>query len=126
MPKADATGLAPEESADSNPPAHASSLREGWASASAPRGCLHVLHYLSPSRPNQVHFFGEVSERRPWAYNAKTARPPLPGAPNPLFCSSAVGIPLLPIQASILSHSPAPPTPSAAQTEKESDKVSEK
>src|SRR5436305_6632131 len=48
MPKADATGLAPEKSAD-HPPAHHSFVREGL-----------VSHH-------QPYFFGEVSERRPWA-----------------------------------------------------------
>jgi hypothetical protein len=46
--------------------------------------CASVLR----SEP-QAYFFGEVSERRPWATNAKTARPLLPGAPIPvlvLFC----------------------------------------
>jgi hypothetical protein len=122
MPKADATGLAPKKSADHNPPAHDSFVREG----SAPR-CFYfqALHTLSSLRQVKIkpHFFGEVSERRPWAQNAKTARPPLPGAPNPtLLCSSAVGIPLVPTQVSILSHPRAPSPLSADQAGKKSEK----
>jgi len=41
------------------------------------------------------------------------------------FCSSGVGIPLVPTQASILSHSRAPPTPPTGQTEKESEKAAQ-
>jgi hypothetical protein len=86
-------GLAPKKSADHNPPAHDSFVREGLASASAPR-CFYfqALHTLSSLRQVKIKplFFGEVSERRPWAQNPKTARLPLPGAPNPnaslLFC----------------------------------------
>ena len=38
-----------------------------------------------------------------------------------IFCSSAGGIPLVPTQASILSHSRAPSTPQASHTGKESE-----
>jgi hypothetical protein len=41
------------------------------------------------------------------------------------FCSSGVGIPLVPTQASILSHSRAPSTPPAGQIEKESEKAAQ-
>ena len=61
MPKADATGLAPEKSAEQNPP----------ALSSAPEGSL-----LCASPP---HFYGEVSERRPWAFK-RDDRPK--GVPN--------------------------------------------
>src|SRR5258708_39850761 len=48
-------GLAPEESADYNPPAHDSFVREGLASASTPR-CfyLQALHTLSHRAPERV------------------------------------------------------------------------
>jgi hypothetical protein len=48
MPKADATGLAPKKSAIHNPPA----LHECGRVV-----CVNI----------KVHFFGDVSERRPWA-----------------------------------------------------------
>jgi hypothetical protein len=52
-----------------------------------------------------AYFFGEAPERRPWAINAKIARLLLPGVPNLAFLAPLViGIPPLPIQASILSH----------------------
>src|ERR1039457_899543 len=62
MPKADATGLAPEKSAEQNPP----------ALSSAPEGSL-----LCPSASS--HFYGGVSERRPWVFKRED-RPK--GAPN--------------------------------------------
>src|ERR1035437_10778255 len=57
MPKADATGLAPEKSAEQNPPALSSGA-----------GGFCRLPAASP------HFYGGVSERRPWVLNATTAR----------------------------------------------------
>ncbi len=48
MPKADATGLAPEKSADHNPPAHDSFVREGLPSAAAPR-CFYFQPATLPS-----------------------------------------------------------------------------
>src|SRR5438876_637370 len=50
-----------------------------------------------------------------------TARPPLPGLPNRFSGSSAGGIPLVPTQASILSHSSAPSTPQTGHIGKESE-----
>jgi hypothetical protein len=70
-----------------------------------------------------AHFFGEAPKRRPWATNAKIARLLLPGVPNPAFLvPQAVGIPPLPIQASILSHPHHLPTASAAPRLREPDK----
>ena len=64
MPKADATGLAPEKSAQPDPPA-LSLVREG---------SLRVpLHNFPP------HFYGEVSGRRPWVFK-RVDRPK--GVPN--------------------------------------------
>src|ERR1017187_7620750 len=57
MPKADAMGLAPEKSAEQNPPALSSGA-----------GGFCRLPAASP------HFYGGVSERRPWVLNATTAR----------------------------------------------------
>ncbi len=68
MPKADATGLAPKKSARQNP-----RLLIG-------AGGLLCLDFLAP------HFFGGVSERRPWAFK-RDARPK--GAPNS-FCMPGV------------------------------------
>ena len=65
MPKADATGLAPEKSAQPDPPA-LSMVREG---------SLRVPQHNFP-RP---HFYGEVSERRPWVFK-RVDRPK--GVPN--------------------------------------------
>ena len=62
MPKADATGLAPEKSAQPDPPALLL-VREGS---------------LRVPRP---HFYGEVSERRPWVFK-RVDRPK--GVPNAL------------------------------------------
>jgi len=70
MPKADATGLAPKKSADHNPPAHDSFVREGCLpllllAASTFRRYTALNHRAQLEQ--QAHFFGEVSERRPWA-----------------------------------------------------------
>jgi len=66
-----------------------------------------------------AHFFGEAPERRPWDINAKIARLLFPGAPNPAFLLPlAVGIPPVPIQASILSHPHHLPTASTRHTER--------
>jgi hypothetical protein len=65
MPKADATGLAPKKSARHEP-----RLLIG-------AGGLLRLDSL------RAHFFGGVSERRPWAFKRED-RPK--GAPNALFC----------------------------------------
>jgi hypothetical protein len=70
MPKADATGLAPEKSADHNPPAQTNGVREGLPSvlllaASTFRRYTALNHRAQPEQ--QAHFFGEVSERRLWA-----------------------------------------------------------
>src|SRR5688572_3849357 len=84
MPKADATGLAPKKSADDNPPA----LRQCGRVVCVAFPPLSARHADSaPSRrlKKQAHFFGETSERRPWAQNATTARPPLPGVPYRSF-----------------------------------------
>ena len=64
MPKADATGLAPEKSADHNPPAHDSFLREGLASTST-----QALHTPQPVRQVKIKPISLVksSEWRPWA-----------------------------------------------------------
>jgi hypothetical protein len=128
MPKADATGLAPKKSADHNPPAHDSSVREGVASTSAPR-CLYIqaLHTLSQcakSKSSPISLVKSLSG----GLGPKTRRPPgrlCRAFRIPVFCSSAVGIPLVPTQASILSHSPAPSTPPASQTEKEYEKAAQ-
>jgi hypothetical protein len=106
MPKADATGLAPKKSADHNPPVH-DSFAGGF-------GLLQVT--------NQAYFFGEVL--RAEALGLKRGRPPgrlCRAFRIPIFCSSAVGIPLVPTQPSILSHSRAPSTPRAGHTGKESE-----
>jgi hypothetical protein len=71
MPKAEATGLAPEESADYTPPAHDSFCAggDGWA-CSLPflaASTFRAHPSANPLGQNQVHFFGEVSELRPWA-----------------------------------------------------------
>ena len=58
----------------------------------------------------------------------KTRRPPgrlCRAFRIPVFCSSAVGIPLVPTQASILSYSRASSTPPASQTEKEYEKAAQ-
>jgi hypothetical protein len=63
MPKADATGLAPKKSADTNPPAQDPSVREGFGFHSCPAGISLLLLRCTQSSPqpeNQTHFFGEV------------------------------------------------------------------
>jgi hypothetical protein len=58
----------------------------------------------------------------------KTRRPPgrlCRAFRIPVFCSFAVGIPLVPTQASILSYSRASSTPPAIQTEKEYEKAAQ-
>jgi len=55
MPKADATGLAPKKSADHNPPAHDSSVREGCgfhfcSSLLLHSGALHTLSQCAKSK----------------------------------------------------------------------------
>jgi hypothetical protein len=60
MPKADATGLAPEKSAEPNPPPLSSGVGGFF---------VFVL----------THFYGEVSERRPWVFK-RDDRPK--GVPN--------------------------------------------
>src|SRR6266699_3772981 len=47
MPKADATGLAPEKSADHNPPAHDSFVREGLACAKSQIKSISLVKSLS-------------------------------------------------------------------------------
>jgi hypothetical protein len=65
--------------------------------------CICLLSSISLSNENPLHFFGEVPERRPWAYNAKTARLLSPVAPNSCFLAP-VGYRLVPTRVSILSH----------------------
>jgi hypothetical protein len=76
MPKADATGLAPEESADYNPPAHHSFVREGLASASAPRyfylQALHTLSHRAPEKVKPISLVKSLSG----GLGLKTRRPP--------------------------------------------------
>jgi hypothetical protein len=68
MPKADATGLAPKKSADYNPPAHHWFVRGRVGLLLLAAFNFQALHTPQPApSQNQVHFFGEVSERRPWA-----------------------------------------------------------
>jgi len=125
MPKADATGLAPEESADYNPPAHDSSVREGLASASTPR-CFYFqeLHHIShrAQRKSSLFLWWSLWAEALGLKRAKIARPSSPGAPNPAFLTLLrLGYRSCLHKASILSHSRAPSTPSAGQTEKESE-----
>ena len=68
MPKADATGLAPEESADYHPPAHITLCAGGFGFCSSLLSTFRRLHAPSLRQVKiKSHFFGEVSERRPWA-----------------------------------------------------------
>src|SRR5205823_4768243 len=62
----------------------------------------YVKHRSTVAGTWIIHFFGEASERRPWAMKRETARPLLPGAPH--SPSRWPGYPLLPTRASILSH----------------------
>src|SRR5580704_15057313 len=83
-----------------HPPAHDSSVRGDWCLMN-PSG--HRLQSFCPIQENQPHFFGEVSERRPWA-SKREDRPAAFAGRSKLVL--AAGIPLMPIQASILSHPP--------------------
>ena len=112
MPKADATGLAPKKSAAENPPAHSPVLEGFWLSL--PLSLLLLGLILMPF----LHFFGEVSERRPWASNAKTARPLLPGAPNAFLRSAAPGYRLAYTGEYPIPPSHIPLSPSARQAER--------
>jgi hypothetical protein len=127
MPKADATGLAPKKSADHNPPVHDSSVQEGVASTSAPR-CFYIQALRTLSRAKSKSSPISLVKSLSGGLGPKTRRPPgrlCRAFRIPFFCSSAVGIPLLPTQARILSHSRAPSTPPASQTEKEYEKAAQ-
>src|SRR6266852_6228947 len=85
MPKADATGLAPKKSADHNPPAQDSSVREGcgfgFRSRPSPRALLPARHRAEPENQKPISLVKSPSGGL-GLYNAQTARPLLPGAPN--------------------------------------------
>jgi hypothetical protein len=75
MPKADATGLAPKKSADYNPPAHDSFVREGLASTPAHRSFyFQALHTLS-LRQVKIKSISLVKSRSV-GLGPKTRRPP--------------------------------------------------
>ena len=68
MPKADATGLAPEKSADHKPPAHHSFVREVCLPLLLLAASTFMRYTAFSQRTElepQAHFVGEVSERRP-------------------------------------------------------------
>jgi len=77
MPKADATGLAPKKSADHNPPAHDSLVREGLASTSTLR-CFYfpALHGPSTIVPSQNRKPISLVKSLSGGLGLKTRRPP--------------------------------------------------
>jgi hypothetical protein len=101
MPKADATGLAPKESADYNPPAHHWFVRgRVWLLRLAAFNFQALHNPPACACQNQVHFFGEVSgaealglkrEDRPAAFAGRSES-------QSYWARQRVGIPLLPTQ----------------------------
>jgi hypothetical protein len=86
MPQADATGLAPEKSA--NPPSRTTSL------------CGRAWFFPACQRIN-LNFFGEVSERRPWAFKREDRPAPFAGRSESVLLRDR--IPPLSTRVSILS-----------------------
>src|SRR6266478_9283331 len=66
MPKADATGLAPKESADYNPPAYDSFVREGLASAPRRFQLSGATHPSLGQSKIQSHSLVKSPRRRLW------------------------------------------------------------
>jgi hypothetical protein len=95
MPKTDATELAPKKSAyNLETLRHTSSVLEGfWFLPQADQRFL-----------KSAHFFGEVPERRSWAITCEDRPAAFAGrSKSRLSSPCGIGIPPLPIQASILS-----------------------
>jgi hypothetical protein len=78
MPRADATELAPKKSAHYNPPALFIGRREGCSF----RASFNPAHQDRLLSTNTLHFFGEASERRPWASKREDRPAVFAAAPN--------------------------------------------
>src|SRR5271169_779939 len=122
MPKADATGLAPKKSADPNPSRTRFVGAGGLASVAAPASVPSFRQL--PSADVSNHKINPISLVKPRSgglglQNAKSARPPLPGAPNGSFPGRDTG-------RAYTEEYPIPPARqpqwSAGQAAKESEK----